>query len=92
MRNWRGVLKTDSPLHRISSANRLSTKKLKNEYRLRGKRAKVLVDQNSSAVRALPFATQAIEPVPGALIEEPRVRNTNLAVYLVLSCLINLIT
>ena len=22
-----------------------------------------------------PFATQAIEPVPGALIEEPRVRN-----------------
>ena len=26
-----------------------------------------------------PFATQATEPAPGASIEEPRVRNTNLA-------------
>ena len=27
----------------------------------------------------LPFVTQATEPAPGASIEEPRVRNTNLA-------------
>ena len=26
-----------------------------------------------------PFVTQATEPAPGASIEEPRVRNTNLA-------------
>ena len=32
-----------------------------------------------------PFATQATEPAPGASIEEPRVRHTNLAAYLAIA-------
>ena len=36
--------------------------------------------QMKSKMILFPFATQATEPAPGALIEEPRLRNTNLGV------------